>query len=134
MITQILIDASLTTLTTLNSIRIHTQAYIIDPTITHTITIITTHGKATLTGPATVVEQRGTSPTLHQADLFVPVVPHNHPQHSSLQIQTQIQVQVQYGIIQCRQLSSHSVTKLAQHFKSTTSPNSHHTTIPSSIR
>ena len=45
-----------------NSIRVCTQANIIALTVTHTIPIITTPGKATLTGPATVVEQRGTLP------------------------------------------------------------------------
>ena len=60
MIAQIPIDASLATKMTHNSIRVHTQASIIDLTITHIITIITTLGKATPTEPATVVEPRGT--------------------------------------------------------------------------
>ena len=63
MIAQIPIDTSLTSLMTLSSIRVHTQANIIDLTITCTITIITALGKATLTGPAKVVEERDTLPS-----------------------------------------------------------------------
>ena len=61
MITQTATDADFQTTMSLINIRVHTQIKI-DPTLTLTIKTTTTPGKATLTGYATVVEPRGTSP------------------------------------------------------------------------
>ena len=133
MIAEIPTDASLPPQMNPSNMRVRTQARIIDLTITLTIAIFTAPGKATLTEPATVAEQRGTSPST------APNKPSwcqwcHTATHDTAACRSKPRSSTPMESPSAGSYHPIQSPNQPQHLKPPTSSNSYNTTIPSSIR